>query len=184
VRRLGSITRSALFALAVALSACGNEVTDSDHQIIETDDGVRFASEWSYRSFDVDVDLWLTSELRGESCVTTAALRVNDVISATNTYKLDPTDCTVLMLTEQGDIVLYEQPTGHRWADEALHVDTSAEVISLGPASVIDDAGQSQTYRFSLAAPECPDDDDCDCGALTRFAGDTRMDLPLGRVCD
>jgi hypothetical protein len=185
VRRLGPFARFALFtALGAALSACGDEATESDHQVTETDDGLVYASQWSYRSFDVDVDLWLTTQLRDESCITTAALRVNDVISATDTYKLDPTDCTVLMLTEAGDIVLYEQPTGHRWADEALRVDTEAEVISLGPASVIDEAGESQTYRFTLAAPECPDDDDCECGALARFAGDTRQELPLGRVCD
>jgi hypothetical protein len=173
-----------LVALAFGAVACGEPETESEFSATPTDEGVVYTSHWVYRDFDVDVDLWLVTEHRGAECTTTGRLRVNDVISSADDYDLDPTDCSVLELTEQSDIVMFDRPTGHRWSDETLDVDTDAEAISLGPATVTDEAGETRTYRFVLSAPECPDDDDCDCAALVRFDGGARLELPLGRTCD
>ena len=174
-----------IIGLWVLLSACGDAETDSRHDVTRGDAGVLFESRWRYRSFEVDVDLWLGTDEREGNCSTTASLSVNSVIAATDRYGLEPTDCSVLRLTEAGDIVLFESPTGYAWQDQALSVDTDDETIELGPVTSADpETGHDVTYRFRLWAPPCPDDDDCDCGALLCFADSTRLELPLGRSCD
>ena len=144
-----------------------------------------FESSWTCRSFDVDVDLWLATNQREDECFTTAALRVSDVISAADTYGLEPTDCSALELSREGDIILYQRATGHRWADEQLSVDTEDEVITLGPAFISDPlSGEPTSVRFTLSAPPCADDRDCDCGVLIRYWGNSRDEFPLDRTCD
>jgi hypothetical protein len=177
--------RTLLLVVGIAAFACADPDTDSQHQVSETADGTVFESSWKYRSFDVDVDLWLATNQREDGCFTTATLRVNDVISAADTYGLEPTDCSELELSREGDIVLYQRATGHRWADEQLSVDTDDEVITLGPASISDPlSGEPASVRFTLSAPPCADDRDCDCGALIRHWDNARDEFPLGRTCD
>ena len=91
------------------------------------------------------------------------------------------TDCTALQLGEDGDLVLHGDPTGHDWAREALDVDTGREQIRLGPWH---DAERALTYRFTLSAPECPDDDECECPKLERSAGGALSTLDFERRCD
>jgi hypothetical protein len=177
--------RALLLVVAIAAGACADPDTDSQHQVSETTDGTVFESSWTYRSFDVDVDLWLATNQREGECFTTATLRVNDVISAADTYGLEPTDCSALELTREGDIVLYQRATGHRWADEQLSVDTDDEVVILGPAAIWDPlSGEPASVAFTLSAPPCADDRDCDCGVLIRYWDTARDEFPLGRTCD
>jgi hypothetical protein len=176
------------WVVLVALSlvpACGGSETDSTLSTRETEDGTLFESKWTYRSFEVDIDLSLGTRWNDAGCATSARLSVNDVVSARERYNLAPTECSVLRLTESGDIVLYELETGHNWANEELSVDTSDEVITLGPVTLADaSSGEPVRYAFTLSAPPCPDDDDCNCGALVRHANGERSELPLGRKCD
>ncbi len=177
--------RAALLAFLV-LTGCEGTDTTSSFATSDTADGHEIQSVWTYRSFKVDVDLTLTT-LEGEpsACSTTAKLVVNDVVSSTRRYALPATDCSVLRLTDSGDIVFYGQATGHDWTLERLEVDTGDESISLGPvSSTAPGADESMTFRFTLAAPPCPDDDDCDCGALRRFSEDGELALELGRICE
>lgn len=185
---MGSVRRragiSASFGLLM-LAACGGTETGAQLSTNETDEGVVLEARWTYRSFEVDVDLRLQTTLNGEECSTTARLVVNDVVSASETHRLPPTDCAILRLTEIGDIVFYEQETGHAWSEEELSLNTSREVISLGPVTLRDpESGEDVRYAFTLAAPPCPDDDECRCGVLARHANEERLELPLGRKCD
>jgi hypothetical protein len=171
--------------LVALLPACGGSETDSTLSTRETEEGTLFESKWTYRSFEVDVDLRLGTRWTDAGCSTTARLSVNDVVSARESYTLAPTECSILQLTESGDIVLFEHETGYNWAEEELAVDTSDEVITLGPVTRADaSSGETVRYAFTLAAPPCPDDDDCSCGALVRHANADRLELPLGKKCE
>jgi hypothetical protein len=173
------------YAALIAAAGCGDSDTTSRLAIDDGADGTVLYSEWHYESFEVDVDLELVTEERPDACTTTASLSVNDVVSATDRYLLEPTDCTVLRLTAEGDIVFFEQETGHDWSREALQVDTESEVISLGPVATPSPAERDgAVYRFALSAPPCPDQPDCACGKLERFGGGEPLALPLGRQCD
>ena len=144
-----------------------------------------FESSWTYRSFDVDVDLWLATNQREDECFTTAALRVSDVISAADTYGLEPTDCSALELSREGDIILYQRATGHRWADEQLSVSTEDEVITLGPASISDPlSGEPASVLFTLSAPPLRRRSRLRLRRPHPLLGDARDDFPLGRTCD
>jgi hypothetical protein len=66
---------------------------------------------------------------------------------------------------------------------ESLSVNTDKEVISLGPATGTNAAGDAQTYTFTLSSPPCPDEPSCQCGVLRRIAGAMNLDLPLGKRC-
>jgi hypothetical protein len=182
---LGKHAAAWVLAMGSCLVGCGGPETEGEHAVLEADDGLVIESHWSYQSFDVDVDLWLATNLRPSECFTTATLRVNSVLSAADRYGLEPTECSTLELTQDGDIVLYEQPTGHRWADEALSVDTDDELIGLGPATVADPvSGEPVRVLFTLSAPPCSDDRDCSCGVLRRLSNAETLELPLGRTCD
>lgn len=151
----------------------------------EHDAGVDLSTVWRYRSFDVDVDLTLVTRDRVEGCTTTSRLAVDDALSGADVYDLAPTDCAVLRLGEDGDIVMDEAPTGHDWTAENLSVNTGTEVIALGPANGVDpESGDAVAYTFSISAPPCNDGTDCDCGVLRRSGGPTAHMLSLGRVCD
>jgi len=180
--RYGAVLTASLFVVAGCkepLAARGGLDTT------EQDGGVDFSTVWRYRSFDVDVDLTLVTRDRDEGCTTTSRLAVDDALSGADVYDLAPTDCTVLRLGADGDIVMDESPTGHDWTAENLSVNTSTEVIALGPANGVDpESGEPVAYTFSISAPPCGDGTDCDCGVLRRSGGPTAHALPLGRVCD
>lgn len=168
------------------VSACEGTETTSAIAKTDTEAGHQIQSLWTYRSFKVDVDLTLTTlEAAAAECMTSARLVVNDVVSSSDTYVLPETDCSVLRLTDAGDLVFYGDASGHDWTQDRLAVDTSDEIISLGPVSSVPPGGSSaRTYQFTLSAPTCADDSDCDCGALRRFADASELALDLGRICD
>lgn len=169
-------------AFAALLTACGDADTTSDLDVERDSDGnpLRATATWTYRSGEVDVDLTLDTDYSGAACVTTARLFVNDAASTAETHVLDDTECSVLALTEAGDIVLREVVTGHDWSTESLDVDTEAERIELGPWTA--DSDGALTYRFTLSSPPCGDD--CECPVLKGRAGSRESVLELGRRCD
>jgi hypothetical protein len=171
----------AIVAFAV-LAGCGDAETSSRLDVERDPDGnvERATATWTYRSGEVDVDLTLNTDYSETTCTTTARLFVNDAASKAETHVLDDTACSVLALTEEGDIVLREIPTGHDWSSEPLHVDTENERIELGPWTP--DAAGAVTYRFTLSSPPCGDD--CECPVLRGRAGGHESVLELGRRCD
>lgn len=173
------------WCLAAVTLACGEPSTRSGLEITEQGDATEFRATWGYSSFELDVDLSLTTLESEDSCTSRGSLVVNDVVSATERYALAATDCALLRLDEHGDIVMSEQPTGHDWTEEELDVDSGREIMTLGPVALTPPGSEeSVNYRFTLSNPPCPDDPDCDCAALERFAGAERLSLPLGRKCD
>lgn len=173
------------FAAATLSIACGDPSTRSGLEITEQGDATEFRATWEYSSFELDVDLSLTTLESPDVCTSGGSLVINDVVSATQRYALSPTDCALLRLDERGDIVMSEQPTGHDWTEEELKVDTDREIMTLGPVELTPlDSAQSDSYRFTLSDPPCPDDPECNCAALDRFGGEARLTLPLGRKCD
>ena len=172
----------ACFAFAALLASCGDAETTSELDVDRDRDGntQRVTATWTYRSSEVDVDLTLDTDYSDSTCVTTARLFVNDAASTAETHVLDDTDCAVLALTEQGDIVLYELATGHDWSEEPLHVDTEDERLDLGPWTP--NVEGAVAYRFTLSSPPCGDD--CECPVLKGRAGSRESVLALGRRCD
>ena len=171
-------------ALAFALAACGGRASGSGLEVerAQADAGAVTTTRgtWTYASTEVDVTAVLISE-RGEShCTTRAALTIDKATAAPESYGLDPTDCSILELSEGGDIVLYGFPTGHDWSPEQLRVDTAEELIELGPWTA--DRAGAPTYRFTLAAPPCGDE--CTCPFLRRRADAEDLLLELGRTCE
>jgi hypothetical protein len=159
--------------LLLAVVGCGGNAVSSGLEIqpSSVDAGANATTtargSWTYLSTEVDVAATLLTE-RGENhCVTTAKLTIDKATAAPDSFTLDATDCAVLSLTEAGDIVLYDSPTGHDWSGEPLRVDTDQELIELGPWTPAEP--DAPTYRFMLAAPLCGDD--CTCPFLRRRAG-------------
>jgi hypothetical protein len=185
-RRPSQPAPRAFAALAALLAlGCGGSETDNELEVSASDDGVEYRAEWSYESFEVDVELTLVTLEGASSCSSHGSLVINDVVSAAADYRLAPTDCTLLRLTGGGDIVLGEQATDHDWTGEALRVDTDRELVQLGPVTLADpQTGEARALRFTIAAPPCPDDHACDCGALKRLGGTEEPLLDLGRRCD
>jgi hypothetical protein len=169
--------------LALLVVGCGGDDTSGHLDVTKHDDFVERRAQWNYESFEVDVVLTLVTRVDAESCVSTGSLTVDEALSSKARYDLLPTDCVELELTEQGDIVLNGAPTGHDWSQESLAVDTDAELITLGPATLTNADGQTVGIRFVLSAPPCPDDPSCGCGVLQRFEGSMHVDLPLGKRC-
>ena len=167
----------------VALGCGGSETTGTLSKTHPTDDTVELRANWSYTSFKVDADLILVTRVGPDSCSSVGTLTVDDALSAKARYDLPPTDCTVLELTEGGDVVLHGDPTGHNWVNEPMSVDTDAEVITLGPATLTDADGNAVSVRFTLSSPPCPDMPSCKCGTLRRISGGVNLDLSLGRRC-
>ena len=92
---------------------------------------------------------------------------------------LDTLPCAELMLSQDGDVVLFELKTGHDWSTQPLRVDTDQETIELGPWYP---DGSDTAFLFILEAPECGGD--CSCARLIRRHGEEEVVLPLGRRCD
>lgn len=171
----------AIVAFAV-LAGCGDAETSSRLDVERGPDGnvERATATWTYSSGEVDVDLTLNTDYSEATCVTTARLFVNDAVSPAETHLLEDTECSVLAITEEGDIVLRELSTGHDWSTEPLHVDTEDERIELGPFTP--NVEGAVTYRFTLSSPPCGDD--CECPVLRGRAGSRESVLELGRRCD
>jgi hypothetical protein len=183
---MGSREIGVVLAFAAATGGCGEDPkASSTLTITDRDAGTDYHALWTYRSFDVDVDLTLTTRLHEADCSTTSTLRVNDALSGAESYDLAPTPCTTLRLGPDGDIVMDDSATGVDWTSVDLAVNTDTEVISLGPARGADpETGDTVDYTFSIAAPPCGDGSDCECGVLRRAGGPTPHALALGRVCD
>lgn len=173
-----------LVAVGSLVLGCGEDA-DSGHLVVTkpADDTTELRAEWPYASFKVDVTLSITTRLSPDGCVTTGSLTVDEALSAVAHYSLAPTDCSELELTQDGDIVMRGEPTGHDWVSESLSVDTDKEVISLGPATGTNLDGEPETYTFTLSSPPCPDQPSCKCGVLRRIAGGKNLDLSLGKRC-
>jgi hypothetical protein len=176
----------AVLVLGTAMAACAEDPKASSAlTVTERDAGTELRAVWTYESFEVDVDLTLVTRVGEADCSTTSHLGVNDALSGADSHDLAPTPCTTLRLGADGDIVLDDAPTGVDWTQIDLTVNTDTEVISLGPARGTDPAtGDAVAYTFSISAPPCGDDTDCDCGVLRRSGGPTPHALALGRVCD
>ena len=169
--------------LGIALSCaigCGDERTSSSFEQTAPDSGTgrQLEAMWHYRSPEVDVDILLVTVDDEDGCHSTARLEVDEAIAGTDVYRMPATDCAELRLSDEGDLVLLDSPTGHDWSDEALDVDTDREIIRLGPWY---DEDSGVEYRFTLAAPECGD---CECPKLDRHAGEEVLTLEFARRCD
>jgi hypothetical protein len=188
LRTMRSWELGVAFAFALGLSALGcNEdpKASSALTVTERDAGTDLRASWTYRSFDVDVDLTLSTHLGDAECWTTSHLLVNDALSGSDSHDLAATPCATLRLEASGDIVIDDAPTAVDWTSIDLTVNTDTEVISLGPARGTDpETGDPVTYTFSISAPPCGDGSDCDCGVLRRAGGPLPHSLALGRVCD
>ena len=182
---LGSCRRwGGLLAFSALCWGCGDDASRGTLVVTKpADDTTEVRAHWPYESFEVDVDLVVVTRSSPEGCTSTARLTVDEALSSVTHYDLAPTDCSELELTQSGDIVVKQDPTGHNWADEPLDVDTDAEVIILGPAEGTNTAGERMTYTFTLSSPPCPDQPECSCGVLRRTSSSGNVDLSLGKRC-
>lgn len=133
-------------------------------------------AKWRYRSSKVDIDAALTTTIDDTACSTTGLLVVDQALSSPSRYTLPPVTCDVLRVTETGDIVLYEQPSGHDWSQEQLQVDTDREVLTLGPW-----VSSGPSIEFQLSAPDCGP---CTCPQLVRREDGAESLLLLAQDCD
>jgi hypothetical protein len=170
--------------LLFSLFGCAGKATGAEleNERIDTDDGAVDVSRatWSHISTNVDVSITLATERGTGRCLTDASLVIDKANAAPQTYRMSDTDCSVLALTEVGDILLYESPTSHDWASVQLRVYTDEELIELGPW--MPTQPHAPSYRFTLAAPACGDD--CSCPFLRRRAGSQDLLLQLPRHCE
>ena len=176
--------RGGVLLLSALALGCGGP--DTNGRLTKTkgaNDTVELRAEWTYGSFEVDVDLTLVTRVGPDSCVSVGTLTVDEALSAKTRYDLPSTDCSVLELSDTGDIVLQGQATEHDWVNEPLSVDTDAKIVTLGPATLTDADGNAESVRFTLSSPACADDPSCKCGLLRRTAGSMNLDLSLGKRC-
>jgi hypothetical protein len=170
--------------LLFGLLGCGGKATGSGFETerADTEAGAVTTSRatWKYVSSEVDVTTSLVTERGVDYCTTRANLTIDKANASPDSYHLDETDCSVLALTDGGDIVLYDSPTGHDWSPEPLRVDTDQELVELGPWTPAEPS--ALTYRFTLAAPPCGGD--CSCPFLRRRAGSEDLVLELARDCE
>jgi hypothetical protein len=168
-----------LLALA---GGCEGEHTSSKLEVTEasSERPAMVEASWQYRSGEVDVGILLRTT-HAERCTSSARVSVDQALNGVDIYRMPATDCDTLRIDEDGDLVLFDEKTGHDWAHEALDVNTDRELIRLGPWI---DRKNAIEYRFELSAPSCEDDRDCDCPRLVRFANDEPLTLELSRVCD
>lgn len=170
--------------LLVAVVGCGGKAASSGFEVeragTAAGEVATARATWTHLSSEVDVAAALVTERAEGSCKTTANLSIDTATSSPESYRLDETDCAVLSITEAGDIVLYDSPTGHDWSPEPLQVDTDQELIELGPWTSPEPS--ASTYLFTIAAPECGGD--CSCPYLRRRAGNEDLVLEFPRNCD
>lgn len=171
----------ALSALAFACRA------QSDAQLVvrEGEGGaggaapLSISATWTYRSSDVDIDASLLTEHDGGGCQTTGHLVINKALAKADVYTTDAFPCTELAVTEAGDLLLYEAPTGHDWTSEPLRVDRDHEILSLGPWSPATEPAAG--FRFDLSAPACGP---CTCPQIVGRHAGVEARLILDRDCD
>lgn len=137
-------------------------------------------ANFSYRSSSIDVDATLITHHSPEGCFSSGRLLIDKFASRADRYVLDDVPCAELELATSGDILFYGSPSGHDWTKEALHVDTSREIISLGPWSPEGAVGGSTTIE--LSAPSCGGS--CDCARMVRRSGEETLMIELARRCD
>jgi len=170
-------------ALLLALGGgCESESTSSQLEVTGAsgDQPAMVEASWQYRSGEVDVGILLRTT-HAMPCISSARVSVDEALNGIDIYRMPATDCDTIRIDEHGDLVLFDDKTGHDWAHEALDVNTDRELIRLGPWI---DRENAIEYRFELSAPSCEDDRDCDCPQLVRFANDEPLTLELARVCD
>ena len=174
-----------LAAVVVAMAAGCRTKTDSSFEVLQGGGGaagapaIEIRASWSYRSGDVDVDVGLGTTRQGSRCESTGRVMINKIGSPLRRHYTDPIPCEKLELSTEGDILLYQQPTGHDWSDEELSVNRDREVLSLGPWHPPED--ESRSYRFELSEPDCGS---CTCPRLVRRTEIGNALLELGRNCD
>jgi hypothetical protein len=168
-----------LLALA---SGCEGEHTSSSLTIIEAEGDMpeMIEASWRYESSEVDVGILLRTTL-ATPCESVARVSVDEALNGVAIYRMPATACDVLRIDKGGDLVLFDDETGHDWAHEPLDVNTDRELIRLGPWI---DREQRIEYRFELSAPRCEDDRDCDCPRLVRYANGEPLTFDLDRLCD
>lgn len=177
--------RIATLALALAVAsagACEGQSTSSKLEVTDAagDKPAMVQASWQYQSGEVDVGIVLRTT-QATPCTSVARVSVDKVFDGVAIYRMPATDCDMVRIDEDGDLVLFDQETGHDWSAEALDVNTDRELIRLGPWI---DRENAIEYRFELSAPSCEDDRDCDCPQLVRFANDEPLTLELARLCD
>jgi hypothetical protein len=164
-------------------TGCGEARTASslEQRMLDGGAGVELGAAWRYRSGKVDVDIHVLTTQGADSCSTSATLRIDEAVSGTTHYDMPDTDCSLLRIGADGDLVLRASPTGHDWSAEAIDVDSDQDMIRLGPWR---DEQSGITYRFALSSPECSDDSACECPKLERHADGAVSALEFARSCD
>ena len=170
-----------IVVLALA-AACEGEQTSSKLVVTEAsgDKPEMVEASWRYQSGEVDVGILLRTTL-ATPCESVARVSVDEALDGVEIYRMPATGCDVLRIDKDGDLVLFDDQTGHDWAHEPLDVNTDRRLIRLGPWI---DRDARVEYRFELSAPRCEDDPDCDCPQLVRYANSDSLALELARVCD
>jgi hypothetical protein len=175
-----------MLAIASLISSgCGEATTHNSLAITAADDAsaglVAVEARWSYRSSEVDIDIWLRTREGLDTCTSSAGVRVDKAIVGSELHRLGPIDCDEVRLSRDGDLIVLGASTGHDWSSEALDVDTDREIILLGPWR---DESTGIDYRFALNSTRCPPQRGCECHALERRANAEVLSLQLGRTCD
>jgi hypothetical protein len=172
-----------MLGLLLAMAGgCEGEQTSSSLTITgaEGDAPEMIEASWRYESGEVDVGILLRTTF-AMPCESVARVSVDEALDGVAIYRMPATECDVLRIDEDGDLVLFDEKTGHDWAHEPIDVNTDRELIRLGPW--IDREARIE-YRFELSAPACEDDDDCECPRLVRYANGEPLTLDLARLCD
>lgn len=175
--------RSTVLASLLALAgACEGERTSSMLEVTDAtvDAPAMVEASWQYESGEVDVRIMLRTT-HATPCTSVARVSVDEALDGTEIYRMPATECDLLRVDEHGDLVMFDEPTGHDWAHEPLDVNTDRRLIRLGPWI---DRENAIEYRFELSAPRCEDGSGCDCPQLIRFANGEPLTLELARVCD
>jgi hypothetical protein len=163
-------------------SGCEGERTSSSLTVTEADGQMpeMIEASWRFESSEVDVGILLRTTL-ATPCESIARVSVDEALDGVEIYRMPETACDVLRIDKDGDLVLFDDKTGHDWAHEPLDVNTDRRLIRLGPW--IDRARRIE-YLFELSAPKCEDDDDCQCPRLVRYANSEPLAFDLARVCE
>lgn len=175
------------------LCACSDQLNDQHDEVLHSstgqvdEDQAQFT--WKLRSFKVDATLTVsTQSFNTSECSSQATLYVNTITESAERYRLS-TDCQTIALSDDGDLILFNQPSDYDWRMLKLKVNTSSERLSLGPVDLPTHL-PTERVQLILEAPPCVDHSDCDCGKLHRKSRSLREEEPtiqtldLGKKCD